>query len=95
MSAGFHDFKIIQKEGTPFKTILLDGQELQGVMRVEVEMEANSLTKVTLEIHTDKAEIDLKGEPMDIEEAEPEPSSPALYAWDEPVYIEKYEGKKD
>ena len=94
MSAGFHDFKVIQKDGTQFKTVMLDGQELQGVVSVKVDMEVDTLTKVTLEILSNKAEIDLKEEPMDIEEKDEE--SPVLYVWDEPVYTEeKYDGKCD
>lgn len=89
MSAGFHDFKVIQKDGTQFKTVMLDGQELQGVVSVKVDMEVDTLTKVTLEILSNKAEIDLKDEPMDIEEKDEE-------AWDKPVYTEeKYDGKCD
>lgn len=65
MSAGFHDFKVIQKDGTQFKTVMLDGQELQGVVGVEVDMEVDTLTKVTLEILTNHCELHLK-EQMDI-----------------------------
>ena len=68
MNGMFHDFAIETITGE-YKKITMDGKELSGVVGVKIDMEVNSLSTVTIEFRTNHVSVDLKNEPMKIEES--------------------------
>ena len=53
----FHKFTMSPIPDSPYYTILMDGQPLQGVTDVKIEASAGCVTRVTLTMHTTDVEV--------------------------------------
>ena len=54
-----HSFKLCPIPDSPYYTILMDGQPLQGVTDVKIEASAGCVTRVTLTMVTTDVEMEL------------------------------------
>jgi len=56
----FHDFKITPKDDSQHYTITMDGQEIHGVFWLKIDMGADRVPTVIMEMMVGKVEIEAK-----------------------------------